>query len=454
VDVDESLSPSLQEKVSYLGTLLKSFRQGETAIGRLLNMTLGHKRIERLTERIGAERTIESDAEIEHFQSLTLMEKLFGPKGVTAAEAVAVMGDGGRYQRTEKNAHASSDKTSHWYEYKAGLCLELGERQDDVARGPEAVDSCPDVPSFLLNVEQVETLTREIGHQAATVAEDAVPADESLTDNVVDIDSADSLSALESVVETAQASKHASSIDSPRELPMSPDVTQRDVVATSENSRRFGLKLAARAWNLGLFQAKYKAFVGDGSAWLWTIFATHFKAFGFTPIVDIIHAVTHLYAAATAGRPLSEGAPVYQQWVRWLWSGDLTKVIAALASRQDELGLPTDDDGETSPRRIVSSSLTYFQNQQSRMRYPEYRKLGLPITSSHMESAIKELNYRIKGTEKFWSTDGGESVLQLKSDTLSASDPLAAFWKNRHTNRTGFHANVRKRKPTQIKAAA
>ena len=45
-----------------------------------------------------------------------------------------------------------------------------------------------------------------------------------------------------------------------------------------------------------------------------------------------------------------------------------------------------------------------------------------------MESAIKELNYRIKGTEKFWSKGGGEFVLQLKSDGLSSSDPLSTFW--------------------------
>jgi hypothetical protein len=36
VDVDQTLSPTLLEKVSYLGTQLKSFRQGETAIDKLL----------------------------------------------------------------------------------------------------------------------------------------------------------------------------------------------------------------------------------------------------------------------------------------------------------------------------------------------------------------------------------------------------------------------------------
>ena len=36
LDLDEMLSPSLLEKVSYVGTLLKSFRQGDVAIDKLL----------------------------------------------------------------------------------------------------------------------------------------------------------------------------------------------------------------------------------------------------------------------------------------------------------------------------------------------------------------------------------------------------------------------------------
>jgi hypothetical protein len=193
--------------------------------------------------------------------------------------------------------------------------------------------------------------------------------------------------------------------------------------------------------------------VGDGSGWIWTIFAKFFKPFGFTPILDIIHAVTYVYAAAMAGRSRREGAAVYRQWIQWLWRGELSKLIAALASRQAELGVPSPEESETSPRQIVSSALTYLQNQQGKMRYPEYRKLGLPITSSHMESAIKELNYRIKGTEKFWSEDGGAAVLQMKSDTISASDPLADFWETRPNTCTGFHKSVGRRKPAKQAAA-
>ena len=37
------------------------------------------------------------------------------------------------------------------------------------------------------------------------------------------------------------------------------------------------------------------------------------------------------------------------------------------------------------------------------MNYPEYRRLGLPLTSSHIESTIKQIAARVKGSEKFWS---------------------------------------------------
>ena len=68
---------------------------------------------------------------------------------------------------------------------------------------------------------------------------------------------------------------------------------------------------------------------------------------------------------------------------------------------------------------------------------------------THVESTMKELNDRVKGTENFWSEFGGESVLQLRADSLSDSDPLEAFWRSRAETRSGFHACVGARKPRQ-----
>jgi hypothetical protein len=55
--------------------------------------------------------------------------------------------------------------------------------------------------------------------------------------------------------------------------------------------------------------------------------------------------------------------------------------------------LPEDD-----PLRPLANAARYFTNNRDRMDYPRYRREGLPITSSPMESLIKQINKRVKRT--------------------------------------------------------
>ena len=420
IDVDGTLSPELLRQVTYLGTVLSSFPQAEAALGHLLGVPVGRKLIERTTERIGAERVGGRDTDRECHELRTLMVLTAGPARVTPPVVGAVMADGGRFQRTQKNA----DATSHWGEYKAGLCLTLAEQTDETPLGE---DPHPAVPDFLLSAECVRTLTTEIARKAADVPE--------TTD------------ATDPAVESASGTVGDTAPDNREPPVLSPKVTAREVVATTRDASAFSAMLYARAWESGLFQSDREAFVGDGSSWIWTIWSKRFKAWKFVPILDVIHAVTHIYAAAMAGRTLSEGWPIYEQWISWIWNSQVERVIAAVRERAAELGEPTDDDGPTSIRGIVWATLGYLENQQPRMDYANYLRAGLPITSSHMESAVKELNHRIKGSEKFWSESGGESVLQLKADELSTSVPLESFWNSRPKTRTGLRSRCRKPTP-------
>jgi len=47
------------------------------------------------------------------------------------------------------------------------------------------------------------------------------------------------------------------------------------------------------------------------------------------------------------------------------------------------------------------------------------------------------VNQRVKGTEKFWSEEGAEAILQLRADYLSDDQPLEAFWQRRQAEATG-----------------
>jgi hypothetical protein len=261
-------------------------------------------------------------------------------------------------------------------------------------------DPCPEIPKVFVDPQRMRKISREIKGFC-------VPDEEELTRN--------------------------EAASQPR--PGQPEVLVRSVVATREDVHAFGRMLAAAAWQRGFAAAVRKAFLGDGQEANWTVWRAHFSH--YTPILDFIHAICYVFAAAMAGRGLRVGWATYCQWAQWTWGGSVALVIEALRVRQQELGLPEKDESEESPRSKVADALRYLENQKSRMRYAEYRRQGLPITSSHIESTIKQINRRVKGSEKFWSEGGAEALLQLAADYLSETDPLATFWRERPTLATG-----------------
>ena len=62
------------------------------------------------------------------------------------------------------------------------------------------------------------------------------------------------------------------------------------------------------------------------------------------------------------------------------------------------------------------------------MKYPEYRRLGLPISSAPVESVMKQVNRRMKGTEKFWLEGGAEAIVQLRAAHLSEDGRVDRYW--------------------------
>ena len=126
--------------------------------------------------------------------------------------------------------------------------------------------------------------------------------------------------------------------------------------------------------------------------------------------------------------------------------GKICEVIVELKERQRKLGAAPKDCEKTDPRKILADAIGYFENNTARMSYPEYRRQGLPTTSAYMESAVKEINARVKGTEKFWN-DGasGEAILQIRAAALSDDDRLTNYLCHRPGH--PFHPNVPQRRP-------
>jgi hypothetical protein len=413
-------SPAVLQKIVYAGTQEHSFAEGSRSLLELGDLEVSRKEVERVTKRIGSERLAEARSETETYEALPLVQKLSSPR-LQVPQIAAVGGDGGRYLRipsADGQQGSSDDSKSNWREFKAGCLLSLAGEQFDH-------DPCPEVPESLLDLACAGKLAREI-KSAGTPEKGRTfgsPSD-SPTDE-----------------EDASAGPSGAECESRGARPGAPTVLVRSVVACSADNQQFGAQLAAAAWARGFMGAPRKAFLGDGAAGNWTLQKRFFP--GWTPILDFIHLLTYIYTAAMAARSAAAGRLCYLRWITLAWQGRVDELLAELSARSAELGAPPEDASASDPRKIVHDALRYVANNRERMRYDEYRRLGLPLTTSHIESTVKQLNRRIKGTEKHWSRPGGDALLQLKADYLSETRPMDAFWIRRQEQATGFRCYSR-----------
>jgi hypothetical protein len=222
-----------------------------------------------------------------------------------------------------------------------------------------------------------------------------------------------------------------------------PEIRFRTGLATLEDSDRFGWMTAAAAEDRGLFSAAAKAFVSDGQAYNWTIHRRHFGS--FEPILDFVHASEHVHdAARAAGEP-------GRRWAESCWRGRVEEVLSEMEERRSHLTPPLQPKEEPDhPWCVLGREHAYLTNNRERMDYPRYRRAGLPITSSPIESWVKQLNQRVKGSEKFWNDDrNGEAILHLRSAWLGDDEALANHLKDRPGHP---HARQRSRDPSSIAA--
>ena len=352
-------------------------------------------RIRRAVSQVGNQRVAEREAAVERFKEMDLPKQQIGSAAIDPPQIAVTAMDGGRYQRRdhfgEKDRPA---REKHWREDKAGCLLSMiGEMHQS--------DPTPELPEWLATSSAVAELANMAEKQV--VSEVSEPMEN-------------------------QATKTPDEANFP-----SPKLVSREVVASGAEAKSFGWQLAARAWQRGFPSAERQAFVADGAHANWTIQRKHFSH--ATPILDLMHALSYAFSAALA----VPERDVYRRWADWIWRGDVDRVIAALGERQLQIGKPPAEASPTDPRKRVDRALTYYEYHRLRMNYPEYRRLGLPLTSSHIESTIKQINRRVKGTEKFWCQSTSEAVLQLRADYLSDSAPLTSFWLRHQAGQTGVN---------------
>jgi hypothetical protein len=385
----EGYSPRILEKAVRQASKAASFKEASEDLKAVAEVSISATHLQRLSERVGKEWAEARDQDVQAFREDKLLCRY-----EAAPQAAAVMLDGGRVQtRAEDSGRGVHQR--RWHETKTACCLSLASKE-------HAEDPQPEPPSKFLDPERVARLVAEVKSRGRAPRH-----------------------------RTEVASAKRSPRRVPRKKRRRPASIKRvrTVVATMANSETFGWQMAAEVKRRGLERARRKACVCDGQAYNWTLFELHLLPSGFIGILDFVHLLSYLHDAAHAWKKDRLRAwKQYVQWLRWAWSGQIKPLLKSLGRAAAELGAPPAEAADTDPRKIVGDATRYVQNGRSRMDYPRYRRLGLPISSAPVESTIKQINRRLKGTEKFWLNGGAEAMLQLRAAYLSEDDRAASYW--------------------------
>lgn len=318
---------------------------------------------------------------------------------VTVPEVAVVSCDGGRIRTREPDCGPGVHLNGQgWNETKNAIFV-------SAVSTVSAVDPEPNPPACFADPKHVAQLTEK-----AQIKENA-PSDAPLP-------------------ETSERAKKSRRKKKPRPQ-HKPKRILRTMLSSMNNSRKFGAQMEREARRRRFHEAARKAFVADGLACNWSIWEDHFR--DYTPILDFTHAVTYVFSASRVCFGKTDDA--WNHYVRWMtmtWRGEVGAVLDELREHQQQIGSPPDDASDDDPRERLRRVIRYLTNHQARMRYDQYRRNGLPTTSAWMESAVKEINHRVKGTERFWNNpEGAEAILQIRAAALSDDGRLSRYLAHR-----------------------
>jgi hypothetical protein len=372
-----------------------SFREAAEAVAELAEVTISGRQLDRIARELGEQLQAERDEQVDRLPSGTLE-----PRVATRPALAVVEVDGGRLQvRGEGQGPGAHDAA--WREDKIAILATM-------ATVASESDPEPELPACFRDRAYVEKVIGAIGGTGPM----GPPSPGAQESGVLPIPSA----------------------AGPAEPRTTPELCVRTDVATTAPVDQFGPMVAAEARRRNFAAAAARAFLGDGSAWIWGLHRRHFPT--FVAIVDFLHALGHLFTAARAMAAGTEGRwEVFEAWAGAVWRGRVDQVIAELRTwceiQVGLCGCPLERLADDDPRRVVARVLGYLEDNRERMDYPRYRREGLPWTTSHVESTVKMFNRRVKGSEKSWSETGAEAILQLRAAFLSEDGRLDRHLKER-----------------------
>ena len=339
-------------------------------------------------------------------------------------QVASISVDGGRAQTREENAGAGVHCPG-WVETKVGCLQILQSEEVTVDPHPELPKIFQDRKSVIRMVEKLKGKAQKEDHNHSEHTEEKK---------------------FNSIYDTEKEAKEKDS--------SVPQILKRLVIADITEAQSFGYAVYCKAQQYRLNTAQRKAYIGDGDRKIWSIYEENFRADNWIPILDFVHAVEYAFESAKLSTEDENTCwAKYMELVAHIWQGRTLTVIRRLDKTINGL----ESSHEKKPKKIkdkvdrLKSIRCYFQNNLTKMNYPEYRKKGLPVSSCHVESLIKQFNIRIKSSEKFWNKSSVKGIIKLKASIFSNDNSYRNFWDNRHDYQTNLKRRYRK---SMLKLAA
>ena len=374
---DPTHSNLLLQKISWAGGNCSSFEHAARALEVLAGIRLDPAQVARITQRVGKELSTFSNRYPENQETL---EKI----GETCHGAVVSV-DGGRVQTRAEN-QGRGVHLPQWRETRVAH-LQITKSQTHIE------DPHPQLPEAFADQNHVRALVAQLNTSARTQKDIPITLP-----------------------------KKEKTVKAPKD-----NVLVKSSLATIGTTEEFAPLVRNEATRLQMEKCPKKAFLADGAQANWNI---HDKFFSqYHPVLDFVHLVEHLFAVAGAicKTPL-HAWKLYLEMIQLAWAGKPTEILAQLKKQQVRIGSPTKGLPENHPKRSLERCIKYISENQNRINYPEMRKLGLPVSSCRVESLIKQINQRVKASDKFWIIPNLKAVLQIRTAEISTTGRWDDFW--------------------------
>jgi Uncharacterised protein family (UPF0236) len=202
-----------------------------------------------------------------------------------------------------------------------------------------------------------------------------------------------------------------------------PDSTT--LVASFEAAARFGELLQGEALRRGWEQAETKVVIGDGAEWIWNLADQHFE--DAIQIVDLYHAKEKLSGLS---KLLFPSKPEQDEWKKVAYeeldAGDIPSLLEHCRAPCLSRSRATNEE--------LERTTGYFERNQERMKYREFREAGLFVGSGVVEAGCKTcVAARLKQAGMRWTVRGAGAIVSLRA----ARPRWKELWEKAHE----FHTN-------------